>query len=323
MEPCELLELLVDVVARLGELAATVAGTYGDMLLAVSPWSLQKALGTFIGHLRDTLGHPRVTSLGEALAALKDKRGATWAHVRDAASTWRDLVATFEDSWDRLSREATELRDTCRDTATREITTAATANTWAGDLWVKEKGWEKSRHSLVAEVWQLPLVRDKEKMASAITEYDARMEAAANEEQAATKAMEEAVVASSMAGAATKRGQRAEAALGPLERLVAACDKATAFPQELLRRLRAIQASLEGMSPTADVPNSLVAAVAEAEQVWNASTCLVSDHLLGTIGDIRALLSSVPAVPGGPTGHAVAMQCQKAVEAIPKLLRGQ
>ncbi|XP_041343896.1 uncharacterized protein LOC121364578 [Pyrgilauda ruficollis] len=320
MEPCELLQLLVDVVARLGELAATVAWMYGDVLLAVSPRSLHKALEAFINHLQDTLGHPGVTSLGRALAALRANQGATWAHVTAAASAWRDSVATFEDNWTRLAREASELRDTCRDTATREATTAATANTQAREQRVKGERWGTSLHNLWDAAWQLPLVLTKEKMASAITEHDAGMEAAANEVEATTKAMEEAVVAANKAEAATRRGQRAERALGPLERLVAACDKATAFPHELLRRLRAIEASLEGMSPTTEVPNSLVAAVAEAERLWKASARLARCHLLGTLGNIRTLLSSRS---GSSGGRAVAMQCQKAAEAIPKLLQGQ
>ncbi|XP_064261992.1 uncharacterized protein LOC135291661 [Passer domesticus] len=317
MEPRELLEALVAVVARLGELAATVAGPYGDVLLAVPPESLQKALGTFIGHLRDTLDHPGVTSLGEALAALRDNLGATWAHVTAAASTWRDSVATLEDSWARLAREATELRDTCRDTATGEATTAATANSRAGDLQVTATCWGTSLHSLVATARQPPLALDKEEVASAVAAHDARMEAAASEVEAATKAMEEAVVATNEAEAATRRGQRAEVALGLLERLVAACDKATAFPRELQRQLGDIEATLEGTNQASpDVPEALVAMVAKAERLWEASARLATCHLLRALGDIRRL-------PGGPGGRAVAERCQRAMEDIPTLLQGQ
>ncbi|XP_039572482.1 uncharacterized protein LOC120505736 [Passer montanus] len=317
LSPPQLLELLVDVVATLGELAATVAGPYGDVLLGVSPRSLQKALGTFIGHLRDTLGHPGVTSLGEALAALRDNLGATWAHVTAAASTWRDSVATLEDSWARLAREATELRDTCRDTATGEATTAATANSRAGDLRVTATRWGTSLHNLVATARQPPLALDKEEVASAVAAHDARMEAAASEVEAATKAMEEAVVATNEAEAATRRGQRAEVALGLLERLVAACDRATAFPRELQRRLGDIEAALEGTNQASpDVPEALVAMVAKAEQLWEASARLATRHLLRALGDICRL-------PGGPGGRAVAERCQRAMEDIPTLLQGQ
>ncbi|XP_064594000.1 uncharacterized protein LOC135460952 [Zonotrichia leucophrys gambelii] len=317
MEPRELLEALVAVVATLGELAATVAGPYGDVLLAVSPRSLQAALGTFIGHLQDTLDHQGVTSLGQALAAFRANLGATWAHVTAAASAWRESVATIEDSWARLAREATELCDACRDTASREATTAATANTRARDLQDMATRWGTSLHNLVAKARQLPLATDKEKGASAEAEHEAQVAAAAKEMEATTKAMEEAVVARSEGEAATRRGQRAEGALGLLERLVAACDEATAFPRELQRRLGDIEAALKGTNEASpDVPEDLVAKVAEAERLWEASSRLATRHLLRTLGDIRRL-------PGGPGAHAVAERCQRAIEDIPRLLEGQ
>ncbi|KAM6993496.1 uncharacterized protein RBU47_014806 [Passerculus sandwichensis] len=317
MEPRELLEALVAVVATLGELAATVAGPYGDVLLHVSPRSLQKALGTFISHLQDTLDHQGVTSLGQALAAFRANLGATWAHVTAAASAWRDAVAMIEDSWARLAREATELCDACRDAATREATTAATANTQARDLQDKATRWGTAQENLVAKAWQLPLATDKEKGASEEAAHEARLAAASKEMEAASKAMEDAVVARSEGEAATRRGQRAEVALGLLGRLVAACDEATAFPRELQRRLRDIEATLKGTNEASpDVPEGLVAKVAKAEQLWEASSRLATRHLLRTLGDICRL-------PGGPGAHAVAERCQRAIEDIPRLLEGQ
>ncbi|XP_053823870.1 uncharacterized protein LOC128801769 [Vidua chalybeata] len=321
MESRELLEALVAVVATLGELVATVAGPYGDVLLAVSPKSLHTALGTFISHLRDTLEHHGVTSLGRALAALRATPGATWAHVTSAAGAWRDSVAELGDRWDRLAREATELHDACRDAATREATTAATATALAGDLQDKATHWGTADDNLIAVARELPLALDKEEVASVVATHEARVEAATNKVVAATKAMEEAMVATSEAGAATRRGQRAEVALELLERLVAACDKATAFPRELRRQLGDIQATLKGtneMSP--DVPEALVVAVAEAERLWDASARLAMCHLLGTLGDIRRLLSSGS---GGPGARAVAERCQRAIKDIPRLLQGQ
>ncbi|RLV63695.1 hypothetical protein DV515_00018007 [Chloebia gouldiae] len=321
MEPRELLEALVAVVATLGEVAATVAGPYGDVLLAVSPWSLHTALGTFLGHLRDTLDHHGVTSLGQTLAALGATPGATWAHVTRVASTWQDSVAALGDRWDQLAGEATKLHDACRDVATREATTAATATARAGDLQVKATQWGTARDNLVAAARQLPLALDKEKVASALAAHEARVAAATNKVVADTKVMEEAMVAASEAGAASRRGQQAEVALEVLERLVAACDKATAFPRELRQQLGDIEATLKGtneMSP--DVPEALVAAVAKAERLWEASARLATRHLLGTLGDIRRLLSSCP---GGPGARAVAERCQRAIEDIPRLLRGQ
>ncbi|XP_063037646.1 uncharacterized protein LOC134432684 [Melospiza melodia melodia] len=276
MEPRELLEALVDVVATLGELAATVARPYGDVLLHVSPRSLHKALETFMGHLQDTLKHPGDASLAEALAAFGATPGATWAHVTAAASAWRDAVATLKDSWARLAREATELRDACRDAATAEATTAATSSALAGDLQDKATRWGRAQDNLVAKAWRPRLPLAKEKMASAESAHEAQVAAAAKETEATTKAMEEAEVVRSKGEAATRRGQRA-----------------------------------------------LMAKVAEAEQLWKASSLLAKRHLLGTLRDIHRLLSITPGGPGGLSGLAVAMQCQKAIKDIPRLLQEQ
>ncbi|TRZ08071.1 hypothetical protein HGM15179_019036 [Zosterops borbonicus] len=319
--PPQLLEALVAVVATLGQLAATVAGPYGDMLLSKSPRSLHMALWTFIDHLRHTLNHPRVTPLGQALAALGATSGATWANVRNAARDWQDSVAALRDSWEQLAGEATKLRDACGDVATAEATTAATATAQAGDLVELDTHWKTARNNLVATAWQPLVAPAKDKAPSLLAEHKAWMAAASNKVVAATKAMEESVVATSQAGAATRRRQWAEMAWGPLERLVAACDTARAFPQELLLRLGDMEAALEGTKEaSADVPKALVAAVGEAERLWEASARLATCHLLGTLGDIRKLLSSHPS---GPGGRVVAERCQRAIEDIPRLLRGQ
>ncbi|XP_063037699.1 uncharacterized protein LOC134432736 [Melospiza melodia melodia] len=114
--------------------------------------------------------------------------------------------------------------------------------------------------------------------------------------------------------------QRVEAALGLLERLVAACDEATVFPWELRRLLRDIDATLEGTNEASpDVPEDFVAKVAVAEQLWEAKTHLVKDHLLGAVDDIiKVYFAGGPACPS-PCG--VAEQCQRAIEDIPRLLR--
>lgn len=329
MEPLELspslLEPLVAVVATLGELAAAVAGPYGDVLLAVSPRSLHRALGTFIGHLHETLDQHGDPRLGQALAALGATPGATWAHVVAAATAWRDSVAALGDSWARLLGEATELRDACGDAATAEATAAATATARAGDLGDTVARWGTARSGLVATVRQLPVALDKEEATSAVAKYETEVTTAAAKVMAATKAVEVAAVATNQARAATTRARRAEVALGPLGRLVAACDEATAFPRELRRRLGAIEATLEGTkggSPgdVPDVPEAAVAAVAEVERLWGAGTRLASRHLLGTLGDIRVLLAGGP---GGPGGHRVAQRCREALGDIPRLLRGQ
>lgn len=337
-----LLEPLVDVVAAMGELVATVAGMDGVVQLAVPTKSLQAALVPFMGKLHRILclyavtlpSHPGdtskghcgatplgVTLLGQALAKLGATPGDTWDKVVAAASAWKDSVVKLRDSWAELVSEATELYNACGDAATAEATTAATAKDTVRDLQDKIITWKTAGSSLVATAWQLPMALDKEEVASAVAAHEARVAAATSEVVAATKAMEEAAVAASQARAATVRGQRAEVALRLLPPLVAACAKATVLPWELLRRLRDIEATLEvtkEASPNA--PQALVAAVAEAEQLWEASASLIKCHLLGTFRDIKKLLSSSP---GGPSGDPVDDQCKKAIKAIPELLQRQ
>lgn len=73
-------------------------------------------------------------------------------------------------------------------------------------------------------------------------------------------------------GEATTMREEAEAALEMLEQVVAACDKATAFPQELRRRVRDIEAALKGTKePSCDFRVTLAAKVAEAGRLWDAS----------------------------------------------------
>ncbi|XP_066194167.1 uncharacterized protein [Sylvia atricapilla] len=321
MEPRELLEALVAVVATLGQLAATVAGPDGDVLLSTSPGSLHTALGTFISHLRDTLSHHGVTSLGQALAALGATPGATWAHVTAAARAWWDSVAALEKSWVQVAKEATELRDACGDAATAEATTAATAAARAGDPEEHATCWGTAVDNMKAVAWRLPVALTKEEGASAEAAHEARMVAATGKMVAATKSMEESMVASSQEEAATRRGQRAKVALDILEYLVAACNKATAFPREMQRRLEDINLALEGTREgSRDVPKALVT---EAELLWKGSASLATRHLLGTLREIRNLVSSHSGDPGGSRSRVVAERCQRAIEDIPRLLGEQ
>ncbi|XP_059727491.1 uncharacterized protein LOC132340485 [Haemorhous mexicanus] len=120
--------------------------------------------------------------------------------------------------------------------------------------------------------------------------------------------------------AATKVRQRVEAALGPLERLVAACDKATAFPRELQRRVGDIEAVLTGTDEVfPNVPEALVAKVAVAERLWEANARLAKDHLLGTLQDIIDFYFGCGRA--SPNAREVAKRCQRAIEDIPRLLQ--
>ncbi|XP_041342370.1 uncharacterized protein LOC121363792, partial [Pyrgilauda ruficollis] len=100
--------------------------------------------------------------------------------------------------------------------------------------------------------------------------------------------------------------------------LVAACDEATTFLQELQSRVGDIKVTLEGTNEESpDVPEDLEAKVAVAERLWEANACLAKDHLLGTLQNIIDFLFN-----GGSTSPCeVAERCQRAIEDIPRLLR--
>ncbi|XP_037982255.1 uncharacterized protein LOC119696576 isoform X4 [Motacilla alba alba] len=327
LSPSQLLEGLVDVVATLGEVAATVTGPRRGVRRCVPPKSLHAALRNFTWSLRETLEHPGVsslgdpgitslgnsgvTSLGQALAALGATPGATWADVRAVGSAWWESVAAHEERWKQLVQEATKLRDACEDVAiaiarARDPQDKATCRGTAGD-------------NLAATAQQLPLALDREEEASAGAVQNAQGAAATNE------AVGEAVVATRRARAAIRRRHWAEVALGPLQRLVDASDKATEFISYTACQLRDSEAALEGTNEASpDVPEDLVAKVAEFEQLWEASARLFKQHLLGTLGDIHNLLLSPYGGRGGPAGsgsRAVAERCQRAVEDIPRLLQ--
>ncbi|XP_059727459.1 uncharacterized protein LOC132340450 [Haemorhous mexicanus] len=264
------LQVLVAVVATLGEVVATMTGPDRGKLLHKSPNSLHEGLRRFTRNLCVILDH------GSALAAHRATPGTTWANVRAAASAWHELVARLVDSWDWLAREATRL---C----------------------------EK-----VVMDQQLMVALDREEVAWEMATHDAQVSAATNE------AMGEAVVA-------TRRGHWAVVALGPLQRLVATCDRATLFNWNMECRLRDIEAILKGINEVSpDVLQALVAKVAKFEWLWRASARLAKDHLQGTLGDIHNLLLGPcgdRSGPGGPGSHAVAKRCQRAIEDIPRLCR--
>ncbi|XP_059727540.1 uncharacterized protein LOC132340515 [Haemorhous mexicanus] len=234
----QLLEALVSVVATLGKVAATVTGPHRGVRRCVPPKSLHAALRNFTWSLRKTLDHPgvtslgdpAVTSLGQALATLRATPGATWADVRAAASAWRELVAAHEQRWDQLKEEATKLRDACEDVAPAR----------AGDLQDEATHRGTAGDSLVATAQQLMVALDREEEASVGPTRNAQVSVATNE------AVGEAVVATKRARVAIRRRHWAEVALGPLQRLVAACDRATEFISYMECQLRDIEAARRG-----------------------------------------------------------------------------
>ncbi|XP_059347106.1 uncharacterized protein LOC132085667 [Ammospiza nelsoni] len=256
-----------------------------------------------------SLDDPGVPSLGQALATLGATLGATWADVRATGNTWRELVAACEERWKQLFEEITKLCDACEDAALA----------WARDQQDKAIHRGTAGDNLAATAQQLLVALDRDEEASAGATHSAQVMAATSE------AMGEAVVAPRPVRAAIRRRHWAEMALEPLQRLVDACDNGSEFISYMECQLRDIEAALEGTKEASpDVPEDLVAKVAKAEQLWEASTCLFKHHLLGTPGDIHDLLLSPYGGCGGPNGpgsRAVADRCQKAIEEIPRLLQ--
>ncbi|XP_054150865.1 uncharacterized protein LOC128949998 [Melozone crissalis] len=310
MEPKELspalLQPQVRVVSIRRKLLDTLPRRDEDTML-VSPVCLHWGLEEFTKELRVTLHRiddtswrlnvtsddddPR-TSLSRALAAYKSTPGTNWDRVTMAASKWQCLESVLVDSWARLARTATKLHSTCRGVVT----------------WARELQDEAARDGTAQE--------NRGELGQAMHREEGAKVVAGHGDQVRRVAM----VAASQGRRATMERQWMEAALGLLERLVAVCDEATAFPRELQRRVGDIEAALEVTNwVSADVPEGLLAKVAEAERLWLANALLAKGHMVGAIDDIIDYYST-----GGPTGPSacgVAERCQRAIEDIPRLLQ--
>ncbi|XP_059346980.1 uncharacterized protein LOC132085522 [Ammospiza nelsoni] len=309
-------ESQVTVVAILGELLGTLPWE-NDTLLG-SAVSLYRDVVKFTREIRATLyrtddawrrhnvtvdGDDPVTSLSRALAAYKSTPRTTWKCVTWAALKWQWAVAGPVDSWAQLARKASELRNTCRGVASEAADLAAAATARARELQN-----EAARYGTAQE--------NMEELGQALGGEEGAEVVAGHEAQV----RREARVAASEATRATMVRQRVEAALGLLERLVAACVEATAFPRELQRRVGHIEAALKGTNEASpNVPEDLVAKVAEAERMWEANARLAKDHLLGTLPDIIKFYFT--GGPANPSACGVAERCQRAIDDIPRLLR--
>ncbi|XP_063037867.1 uncharacterized protein LOC134432929 [Melospiza melodia melodia] len=276
--------------------------------------------------------HP-VTSLSKALAAYESTPGISLGDVARAASLWQLSADLLLDRWAQLAREATKLCHAWSKVATEAITTQA------------RELQEKAARDGTAQEHMVEL-------GQALGGEEGAEVAARTE----SPVREEAMVAASEATRATKQRQWVWAALGLLQRLVAACDEATAFARELQRLLGDTKIALEATkekSPDVPedseaacdeaatfrwslwhvfrrlkatqketkkkLPDALVAKVDEAEQLWEANVRLAKDHLLGTVDDITKFYFTDFPVSPGPCG--VAERCQRAMEDIPRLLR--
>ncbi|XP_030826766.1 uncharacterized protein LOC115917175 [Camarhynchus parvulus] len=316
MEPQELspalLQPQVTVVAILGELLATLPRR--DKMMLVSTADLYWDLVNFTKDLWVTLScidgtwwrqivtsddDDAVTSLSQTLANYESTPGTTWDDVTMAARKWHRSVSVLVHSWAELARKATQLHDTCTEVVTEVADMAAIATARARKL-QRRAGRDGTAQENTMELGQ-----------------------ALGEEEdwwCKARARREAMVAASKAARASVVREDVKAALGLLERLVAACDEATAFPRELQRRVGDIKAAMEGTKEKFyDVPEDLVAKVAVAERLWEANARLAKDHLLGTVGNIvRFYFDGAPA---SPCACGVAERCQRATEDIPRLLR--
>ncbi|XP_074423851.1 uncharacterized protein LOC141735169 [Larus michahellis] len=353
----ELLEPLVTVVAILGELGATP----GDVPLAVPPGSLRAGLVALIADMKRAMGHlhGEATRLHRALATAGATTGATpepaavppgdpavpgatagdpWTTAATITLRWREAVASVEAIWARLAGDAVRLRDACGTAATAGATTEVTTDHLAAAVAQQDK----ARQELLGATRALPVTSEVATMAEAVADHETRVAEASAGLQAATEATEKTVVAMVETAVAKERRRVAAAAHEPLGRLVAACHGATYFYCHLRRCLEDIEATVAAMAagrggpegtrggPAAPgvaqegpgVPRDLMAAVAVAEGLWEASAHLAKGHLLGTLRMARGLLVN-PGVPDATAATTVAQRCRDATAALPGLLRGR
>ncbi|XP_066064135.1 uncharacterized protein [Chamaea fasciata] len=288
MDPWEMLEAQVDVVATLGELVAAVTTPRGDVWPFVSPEYLHAALRTFTCTLQDTLslhevtslGYLAVTSLGHALSALGATSGATWADVRATVRAWRESVDALRESWHRVVGEALDLPGALKGKATYSLTDMVM------DLCDSIASRRTAGDNLVDTTQQPPVA------------------------------------------CPTRTGQWAGEVRNLLGRLTSACSKAESLTFELPDRIWRIELIAWMREETSlDVLEDLVASLAKAKRLSKASARLATDHLLRAVGDIHDLLlrpyggSGGPLSSGGPGARLVARLCQKAIEDIPRLRR--
>ncbi|XP_057896504.1 uncharacterized protein LOC131093372 [Melospiza georgiana] len=265
MEPKEvyvaLLQPQVRVVCILGELLDTLPRREEETMLVSLKrlyWDLEeftKELRVTLHRIHDTSWRHNVTSnddgpvtsVSRALAAYGSTPGTNWDRVTMAARNWQQSVSVLVESWAELARKGTELHNTCRGVVT-----------WARELQAMAARYGTAQENMV----ELGQALGREEAAEVVAGYEAWVR-------------REARVAAREARRATMLRQRVEAALGPLERSVAACDEATAFTQELQHRIGDIEAALEVTNwVSTDVPEDLVAKVALAEQLWEANARL-------------------------------------------------
>ncbi|XP_074786751.1 uncharacterized protein LOC141972684 [Athene noctua] len=316
----KLLEPLVTVVATLGELGATP----GDVPLPKPPGSLRAGLVALILKICRAMEHRQgeATYLRRALATAGDNwatAGDNWATVATITHKWQESVASVEAAWATIAEDATCLRDACGAVAT----TGATTGVSKGNLAEAVARENSACRDVLEAARALPTASEWATVAEAVAAHKTRVAEASAGLQAATKATEATVVTMLDAMVARDRGRLVAVAHEPLGRLVAACHGATLFYRHLRRHLEDIETTRHGGPEAPGVaqggpggPKDLLAAVAVAEVLWDASARLASVYLLGTLQKVRGLLVT----PNATGATTVAQRCREATAALPGLL---
>ncbi|XP_064255558.1 uncharacterized protein LOC135286359 isoform X2 [Passer domesticus] len=307
---------------------ATHRGTAWGKLVAVVRWPTvdwEEEEATSVGATRDAweaaaTGEEELTTNEEELATKEEEAAMseeeTATSEEEAATNGEDVATNEEEA--AMSEE--EVATNKEEVAPNKEEVAMSEEEVAIDK--EEAAMSEEEVAPNKE----DVATDKEEAAMSEEEVATNEEdVATNKEEVATsEAMGEAVVAASQARVAARRGRLAEAALGPLQRLVAACDDAIAFTRNMEFYLWEINVTLKfGDRVSRRV---LEALVAEFQQLWDASARLFREYLLETLELIDKLLLSPHGGPGGPSGpisRAVDERCRDAIRDIPRLLWGQ
>ncbi|XP_039578152.1 uncharacterized protein LOC120508532 isoform X3 [Passer montanus] len=277
------------------------------------------------GDPRDEATH-RGTAWGKLVAAVRWPT-VDWDEEEEQEEEEATSVGATRDAWEAAATSEEELTTNEEELATKEeeaamseeevVTNEEDVATNEEDVATNEEEAAMSEEEVTTN--KEDVTTNKEEVA-----IDKEEAAMSEEEVATSEAMGEAVVAASQARVAARRGRLAEAALGPLERLVAACDDAMAFTRNMEFYLWEINVALKfGDRASRRV---LEALVAEFQQLWDASARLFREYLLETLELIDKLLLSPHGGPGGPSGpisRAVDERCRDAIRNIPRLLWGQ
>ncbi|KAL9822880.1 uncharacterized protein GJ701_016111 [Geothlypis trichas] len=243
-----------------------------------------------------------LSSLSKALAAYESTPGTSQKPVLRPIIRWSMSLGRVKNSWAELAKKATELHKTCREVLSEVADTEVIATAWAWELEDEAARDGRGQENMVG----LGQALGGEEGAEVVAGHEAQV-------------MPDAMVAASEEKRATMVRQRVEAGLGLLERLVAACDEATVFPEELSRLPRDMEDTLEGRkNVSSNVPEDLVAKAAIATRLWEANAHQAKDHLLGAVPDTIQFWLARPASPSACGG---AEQCQRATEDIPSLLQ--